>query len=55
MVKIGLQIKANLENVTDLQPDGEDFRWYLRPLRWGIALKAAAILLAKIFMACWTR
>ncbi|XP_006825738.1 CXXC motif containing zinc binding protein-like [Saccoglossus kowalevskii] len=30
MVKFGLQIKANLENVTNLQPDGEDFRWYLK-------------------------
>lgn len=28
--KIALQIKANLENVTELQPDGEDFRWYLK-------------------------
>jgi len=25
-----LQIKASLENVTDLAPDGEDFRWYLK-------------------------
>ncbi|XP_070562924.1 CXXC motif containing zinc binding protein-like [Ptychodera flava] len=30
MVKIGLQIRANLENVTNLQPEGEDFRWYLK-------------------------
>ncbi|XP_016660101.1 CXXC motif containing zinc binding protein isoform X2 [Acyrthosiphon pisum] len=30
MVKIALQIKANLENVTELTPDGEDFRWYLK-------------------------
>lgn len=30
MVKIGLQIKANLENITDLTPDGDDFRWYLK-------------------------
>lgn len=30
MVKIGLQIKANLENLTNLRPDGEDFRWYVR-------------------------
>ena len=28
--KIGLQIKANLENLTNLRPDGEDFRWYVR-------------------------
>lgn len=28
--KIALQIKANLENVTELAPDGEDFRWYLK-------------------------
>ena len=26
MVKIGLQIKAFLENVTDLEAEGEDFR-----------------------------
>ena len=26
MVKIGLQIKAYLENVTDLEAEGEDFR-----------------------------
>ncbi|XP_025423459.1 UPF0587 protein C1orf123 homolog [Sipha flava] len=30
MVKIALQFKANLENVTELQADGEDFRWYLK-------------------------
>ncbi|CAL1272312.1 unnamed protein product [Larinioides sclopetarius] len=30
MVKIGLQIKAVLENITDLEPNGEDFRWYLK-------------------------
>ena len=30
MVKIGLQVRAQLENVTDLKPDGEDFRWYLK-------------------------
>ncbi|VDI65263.1 CXXC motif containing zinc binding protein-like [Mytilus galloprovincialis] len=30
MVKIGLQFKADLENITNLKPDGEDFRWYLR-------------------------
>eukprot|EP00088_Acartia_fossae_P017681 TRINITY_DN2009_c0_g1_i3.p1 TRINITY_DN2009_c0_g1~~TRINITY_DN2009_c0_g1_i3.p1 ORF type:complete len:185 (-),score=32.01 TRINITY_DN2009_c0_g1_i3:202-726(-) len=30
MVKIGLQIKAFLENVSDLEAEGEDFRWYLK-------------------------
>jgi len=30
MVKIGLQIKAFMENVTGLVPDGEDFRWQLK-------------------------
>jgi ribosomal protein S27E len=30
MVKIGLQIKCQLENVTDLKAEGEDFRWYLK-------------------------
>lgn len=30
MVKIGLQISAFLENITDLKPDGEDFRWYVK-------------------------
>ncbi|XP_032232266.1 UPF0587 protein v1g245604 isoform X1 [Nematostella vectensis] len=29
MVRIGLQLKANLENVTNLKAEGEDFRWYL--------------------------
>ena len=28
--KISLQFKANLENVTNLLPDGDDFRWYLK-------------------------
>jgi len=30
MVKIGLQFKAFLENVTGLMPEGEDFRWFLK-------------------------
>lgn len=30
MVKIGLQIKAQLENVTNLLAAGEDFRWFLK-------------------------
>ncbi len=30
MGKIALQIKANMENVTDLKPDGDDFRWYFK-------------------------
>ena len=30
MVKIGLQIRAQLENITKLKADGEDFRWYLK-------------------------
>lgn len=29
-MKIGLQITAELENVTSLQAAGEDFRWYLK-------------------------
>jgi hypothetical protein len=28
--KIGLQLKANLENVTNLTPTGDDFRWYIK-------------------------
>uniref|UniRef100_A0A8C5K383 CXXC motif containing zinc binding protein n=1 Tax=Jaculus jaculus TaxID=51337 RepID=A0A8C5K383_JACJA len=28
--KIGLQLKATLENVTNVRPVGEDFRWYLK-------------------------
>ncbi|KAK3105086.1 hypothetical protein FSP39_016974 [Pinctada imbricata] len=28
--KIGLQLKADLENLTNLRPDGDDFRWYIR-------------------------
>ncbi len=27
MVKIGLQLKALLENVTGIEAEGEDFRW----------------------------
>ncbi|XP_046851782.1 UPF0587 protein v1g245604-like [Xenia sp. Carnegie-2017] len=30
MVKIGLQFKCSLENVTDVQPEEDDFRWYLK-------------------------
>eukprot|EP00092_Neocalanus_flemingeri_P069413 GFUD01085058.1.p1 GENE.GFUD01085058.1~~GFUD01085058.1.p1 ORF type:complete len:174 (+),score=41.90 GFUD01085058.1:49-570(+) len=30
MVKIGLQFKAFIENVTGLVAEGEDFRWYLK-------------------------
>jgi len=30
MVKIGLQLSAQLEHVTDLTAVGEDFRWYLK-------------------------
>ncbi|XP_074640179.1 CXXC motif containing zinc binding protein-like [Tubulanus polymorphus] len=30
MVHIGLQFKAELENITNLTPTGEDFRWYLK-------------------------
>nr|CAG4636641.1 EOG090X0HQJ [Eubosmina coregoni] len=30
MVKIGLKIKATLENVTNLRSDGEDFRYYIK-------------------------
>uniref|UniRef100_A0A4W3J4S4 CXXC motif containing zinc binding protein n=1 Tax=Callorhinchus milii TaxID=7868 RepID=A0A4W3J4S4_CALMI len=28
--KFGLQVKATLENISKLRPDGEDFRWYLK-------------------------
>ncbi|XP_015278780.1 PREDICTED: UPF0587 protein C1orf123 homolog isoform X1 [Gekko japonicus] len=30
MGKIGLQFKATLENITNVRPVGEDFRWYLK-------------------------
>lgn len=30
MVKIGLQFSAILENVSEVQPEGDDFRWYLK-------------------------
>ncbi|XP_035583636.1 CXXC motif containing zinc binding protein-like isoform X1 [Zalophus californianus] len=36
MGKIALQLKATLENVTNLRPLGEDFRWYLKD---SVALK----------------
>ncbi|XP_045157646.2 CXXC motif containing zinc binding protein-like [Mercenaria mercenaria] len=29
-MKIALQFKANLENLTNLKPEGEDFRWYIK-------------------------
>ena len=28
--RIALQFKAVLENLTNVRPDGEDFRWYLK-------------------------
>lgn len=28
--KLALQVKANLENVTNLASSGEDFRWYMK-------------------------
>ena len=28
--KIGLQLSAQLENVTNLKPEEDDFRWYLK-------------------------
>ncbi|XP_043555255.1 CXXC motif containing zinc binding protein isoform X3 [Chiloscyllium punctatum] len=30
MVKFGLQFKATLENISNVRPEGEDFRWYLK-------------------------
>ncbi|XP_004874728.1 UPF0587 protein C1orf123 homolog isoform X3 [Heterocephalus glaber] len=30
MGKIALQLRATLENITNLRPLGEDFRWYLK-------------------------
>ncbi|KAA0718892.1 UPF0587 protein C1orf123 [Triplophysa tibetana] len=30
MGKFGLQLKATLENVTNVRPVGDDFRWYLK-------------------------
>ncbi|XP_016774052.4 CXXC motif containing zinc binding protein isoform X2 [Pan troglodytes] len=36
MGKIALQLKATLENITNLRPVGEDFRWYLKD---SVALK----------------
>uniref|UniRef100_A0A671K881 CXXC motif containing zinc binding protein n=1 Tax=Sinocyclocheilus anshuiensis TaxID=1608454 RepID=A0A671K881_9TELE len=30
MGKFGLQFKASLENVTNVRPVGDDFRWYLK-------------------------
>jgi len=28
--KLALEIKAQLSNVTDLKPEGSDFRWYIK-------------------------
>ncbi|KAL8622458.1 hypothetical protein ACOMHN_034123 [Nucella lapillus] len=30
MPKIALQLKASMENVTNLKPDGEDFLWFMK-------------------------
>ncbi|XP_057299631.1 UPF0587 protein v1g245604-like isoform X1 [Hydractinia symbiolongicarpus] len=30
MVKIGLQFKSTLENLTNLKAEGDDFRWYVK-------------------------
>ncbi|KPP59901.1 hypothetical protein Z043_122138 [Scleropages formosus] len=30
MVKFALQFKATLEHVTNLRPEGDDFRWFLK-------------------------
>lgn len=30
MQRIGLQLRATLENITRLRAEGEDFRWYLK-------------------------
>ncbi|XP_048457668.1 CXXC motif containing zinc binding protein isoform X2 [Rhincodon typus] len=38
MVKFGLQFKATLENISNVRPEGDDFRWYLKssvPLKGG--------------------
>lgn len=31
--KFGLQLKATLEHISKLRPDGEDFRWFLKVKR----------------------
>uniref|UniRef100_A0A8D0F6H8 CXXC motif containing zinc binding protein n=1 Tax=Strix occidentalis caurina TaxID=311401 RepID=A0A8D0F6H8_STROC len=33
MGRIGLQLRATLENITRLRAEGEDFRWYLKVRR----------------------
>ncbi|THD25839.1 Ribosomal RNA assembly protein [Fasciola hepatica] len=30
-MRLGLQLKCDLTNVTDLNPNGQDFRWYVQP------------------------
>ncbi|XP_025942484.1 UPF0587 protein C1orf123 homolog isoform X3 [Apteryx rowi] len=38
MGRVGLQLRATLENITRLRAEGEDFRWYLKdsaPLKGG--------------------
>ena len=37
MQRIGLQLRATLENITRLRAEGEDFRWYLKVRRAGAA------------------
>ena len=44
MVKIGLQIKAQMESCSGLTPEGEDFRWYLK-LRYVILTQIYKFLL----------
>lgn len=40
--KFGLQLKATLENVTNVRPVGDDFRWYLK-VKWSLSLVSVAV------------
>lgn len=43
--KFGLQFKATLENVTNVRPLGDDFRWFLKVHSQPISLALLLLLL----------
>lgn len=44
--RIALQFKANLENLTNVRPDEDDFRWYLK-VGW---IRLKTLLKPRIFL-----
>lgn len=43
MQRIGLQLRATLENITRLRAEGEDFRWYLKVRAAGAGIAAFSL------------